>query len=300
MNVYADSMHSHTNQLMGSAAAHGHDRSEQERSVLAPRSMRNGLGIVMQRKLQDMADFSPSAQKASTFQAMADNSENVRNTAQWQVTPSMASSRLPVQRQVPEGDEEEKPVAETGSYTARGGDGTIYSKREHPRHSFQLGSKTRYEVFANYNPQYAGNRIISIFLSDGGHTNVEGVQLDHRRSWDDISDTMNRNNENPASLFKYTHWDAKMYYNDQPNLHPVLANLNAAAGANGVDNVSRLHYGLESGAGDLQTAWMNLQQTLSGMSPSIGESAVDPIWIRLNAITQNMNQLSEDLVKADW
>lgn len=217
-------------------------------------------------------------------------------------TPTHNYQQLTIQRAVPDSQVLEKPIPETGTYQARGGYNVIFDKNIHSRDRFHFGSKTRNEVFTNFNPQFVGNRIVNVRASNGEQMNVEAVQLDHRTSWDTISNTMHEHNlkNQHNDTWKYSLWDAKMYYNDQTNLHPAPAGLNAAAGAMGVDRVESLHYGLESVAGELQTAWMNLQQTLSAMSSSIGEHAVEPLWERLDSIKQSMNNLSSDIANTDW
>ena len=200
---------------------------------------------------------------------------------------------LTIQRAVPEtGDETEKPQAQTGSYKARGGEKFLYFKDRYPRSSFSFGSNTRFEVLSKYNPQMAGNTIISIKTVNGDHVNVEGVQLDHKVSWEKISAAMDKSNKSNNPL-DYTLYDAKMYYNDQDNLQPVLGALNASAGAQGV-RVSTGHSNFAEVQGIVQKSWMNLQSALIAVE-NIDLDSATQITEVLIQISRNMDDLVEEL-----
>ena len=163
--------------------------------------------------------------------------------------------------------EEPHPIAETGSYSPHADD-SIFRKNRNRRSQFKFGSKTRDEVLGKpeYHPRYIGTRVVSIIDSSGQYNNVEGIQLDHAQSWENIANIMDSHNIMVADgllATYYTVYDAKKYYNDQSNLHPVLGSLNASAGAVGValyryPNPNLAHY-----IGDLQTSWMNFQNYIS-------------------------------------
>jgi hypothetical protein len=129
--------------------------------------------------------------------------------------------------------------------------------------------------------------------------NVAGIQLDHQQSWDRIASTMTQHNLGQRrggvtdAQSYYTVWDAKMYYNDQPNLVPALGGLNAAAGARGVDLMPRIHYGLESTIGTLQTSWMNLQAGLTAVGDEMNESGVFEVAESLLAMARRMNEITD-------
>ena len=94
----------------------------------------------------------------------------------------------------------------------------------------------------------------------------------------------------------YTLWDAKMYYNDQQNLLPALAALNASGGTEGVGEVPRIHYGLESVQGTLQTSWMNLQAGLVAVGGGMSEEAVEEVATLMLKISSAMNDVTERLL----
>jgi len=149
-----------------------------------------------------------------------------------------------VQRAVPTvGNTVPKPIPNTGSYRARGGQRQIFSIADFPREVFNFGSNTRQEVLRRpeFNPQPPIGRVATITDITGQRVNVEGVQLDHNQSWHNIATAMQIHNQNlrqqgiqDINQF-YTYYDAKMYYNDISNLYPVLGAINAAAGAAGVE-----------------------------------------------------------------
>lgn len=219
-----------------------------------------------------------------------------------------------VQRAVPKNPGLPKPVAVTGSYKARGGKKTMYNKGKHIRSKFSFGSKTRAEVFKRYpHKKGLGNRIITVKdVGSGQMVNVEGIQLDHRTSWEDIATAMQNHNiklfiekkkaqksgkkQPPDNLF-YSLWDAKMYYNDITNLQPVLGALNAKAGAKGFRGVgARIHKGLQGMMGDIHVAWMNLQQGMSALGSELSWDAALEIGILLAKIRTAMNDTTERLL----
>ncbi len=191
----------------------------------------------------------------------------------------------------------ENPVT---NYAARGGGNVAFNMNTYPRSNFSFGAHTRNAVFLRYNPQYAGNRIISIRGSSGEQVNVEGVQLDHQVSWHNISTAMHNHNtglqQRWTNHIGYSLYDAKMYYNDTTNLIPALGGLNAAAGALGVNEQPRIHHGLETYQGHLQTAWMNLQAGLVAVGHGISEDNAVHIADLLHQITTRMNDTTERLL----
>ncbi len=203
-----------------------------------------------------------------------------------------------VQRVVPTENMTFKPVANTGSYMARGGQNVKFNQAVHTRKRFSFGTNTRYEVFRRFNPTMQGNRIISIRASNGEQVNVNGIQLDHQISWDRISSEMQRyNNTNPQN--PYTFWDAKMYYNDIDNLVPALGALNAAAGADGVGVETRLNENVEGAVGTVQHSWMHLQQVMAALNNGQGFTQVsdEELTNILLDINSSFANLAEKLLK---
>jgi len=205
-----------------------------------------------------------------------------------------------IQRVVPpNGDGKSKEVPNT-VYTARGGVNTPFSKEAFPRSKFSFGSKTRNAVFLRYNPQFVGDRIVSIRSSTGEQVNVEGVQLDHQTSWDSISTAMDAHNKKLGKSWNnktgYSLWDAKMYYNDIDNLVPALGSINASAGERGVNEMPRIHHGLEIYQGNIQTAWMNLQAGLVAVGEGISDENAVRIANLLSNVTREMNNVTEELL----
>jgi hypothetical protein len=190
-------------------------------------------------------------------------------------------------------------------YAPRGGERTEFDPKVHPRKTFSFGTNTRNKILSQpqFNPQFAGHRVISVRDSASGQqVNPEGVQLDHRVSWDNISKVMADHNAqlraqgkafDPATY--YTLKDAKLYYNDLENLHPALGALNASAGALGVQNVTRIHQGLEMYVGKVQAAWQNLQQGITSIGYLNEEEKAEVIAGRLHQIAHSMNELTETL-----
>ncbi|MBB6146535.1 hypothetical protein HNQ77_004514 [Silvibacterium bohemicum] len=190
-------------------------------------------------------------------------------------------------------------------YAPRGGERTEFEPKAHPRKTFSFGTNTRNRILSQpqFNPQFAGHRVISVRDSASGQqVNPEGVQLDHRVSWDTISKVMAEHNAqlhaqgkafDPATY--YTLKDAKLYYNDLENLHPALGALNASAGALGVQNVTKIHQGLEMYVGKVQAAWQNLQQGITSIGYLNEEEKAEGIAGRLHQIAHSMNELTEAL-----
>jgi hypothetical protein len=213
-----------------------------------------------------------------------------------------ALSNAPVQRKVPVGGETSKPEPQAGSYRARGGQTTVFDAEKHARSQFSFGTKTRTEVFQRYNPQKVGDRIVSIRAAHGEQVNVEGVQLDHQTSWDNIAAAMTAHNKAMKARKEkninqyYTLWDAKMYYSDQSNLVPALGALNASAGAKGVNAMGRIHYGLESAQGTLQTSWMNLQAGLTTVGGGMSDAAAEKVATLMLGMARAMNEATELLL----
>jgi len=214
---------------------------------------------------------------------------------------TQTSQRKPIiQRQVPpNGGGLSKEVPNT-QYTAIGGKNTPFFKDAFPRSKFSFGSKTRNAVFLRYNPQFVGDRIVSIRSSTGEQVNVEGIQLDHQTSWDSISTAMDDHNKKLGESWNnktgYTLWDAKMYYNDIDNLVPALGSINASAGERGVNEIPRIHHGLEIYQGNIQTAWMNLQAGLVAVGEGISDENAVRIAILLSNVTREMNNVTEELL----
>jgi hypothetical protein len=265
---------------------------QQAQGRVAPTmQMKSGVPINDDQGLEDEADVMGA--KATQLYSYGH--------VQLQPIDSIPSANQPIQRQVPKGGENTKPVPSTGTYVARGGKDVIYDSAKYPRSKFSFGTHAREEVFERYNPQRVGHRIISIRASSGEQVNVEGIQLDHQESWDRISKTMMDHNTQVIGSGKtdinayYTLWDAKMYYNDIANLVPALGGLNAAAGAAGVNEMPRIHYGLESTLGTIQTSWTNLQAGMTAVGQGMSKEAVDEMAVLLLGIARAMNDATERL-----
>ncbi len=209
-----------------------------------------------------------------------------------------------LQRAVPEqvGLPKPTPVVD---YSPRGGERTEFDPAVHPRKTFSFGTNTRNRILSQpqFNPQFVGNRVISVRDSASGQqVNPEGIQLDHSISWDTISKVMADHNAllrqqgkpfDPATY--YTLKDAKLYYNDLQNLHPVLGSLNASAGARGVQNLALIHQGLEMYMGKVQSAWQNLQQGIVSIGYLGEEEKATLLAAKLQEIAQRMDGLTEEL-----
>lgn len=162
--------------------------------------------------------------------------------------------RSVVQCRVPMNDDDKvkHPTPNTGTYKARRND-DIYSKEKYPRSKFFFGDYTRNEVLSKYPHSKIGNRIIAVRDDASGQmVNVEGVHLDHIFSWENIAKIMD-------DAKNFTVSEARMYYNDQDNLHPVLGGLNSFAGGNGVAVLETKYPQINAAIATTQTSWMNLQ-----------------------------------------
>jgi len=212
-----------------------------------------------------------------------------------------------LQRAVPTSIGLPKPQAETGSYVPRGGGSTEYDAATHPRSKFSFGSNTRDEVLRRpeFSPQIVGHNVISVVCEGSQQqVNVQGIQLDHSVSWDSISGVMMSHNRalhdgrqpfDPSRY--YTLHDAKQYYNDQPNLKPALAGLNASAGAAGVRAAGMINELLQPYVGQIQTSFMNLQQAL-GSGAGLGPEAaaeIEQVAIELANVRNSINEITDRL-----
>jgi hypothetical protein len=248
-------------------------------------------GLQAQQRLSGVMNQSASALALARY-AMLLNSGGPPKP---QLDAKDPSDREVVQRAVPQGHIAIKPVAEAGSYVARGGQNIPFNSAHHPRSQFSFGAHTRNAVFERYNPTMVGNRIVSIRAHNGEQVNVEGVQLDHQVSWANISATMDANNQSLIRPFDYSLWDAKMYYNDLGNLVPALGALNAAAGVQGVGEVPRIHGGLELSTSRIQLSWMNLQAGLTSTGVGMSEDAVERVATLLFGVAHEMDRITEQL-----
>lgn len=209
-----------------------------------------------------------------------------------------------IQREVPTDPlQEPHPIAETGSYNARNNE-TPYNSGQHPRKLFSFGSKTRDEVLGRpeFCPKKIGNRVVAVIDPNGQSVNVEGVQLDHSTSWDSISQTMNRHNElvqRGEIDTCYTLYEARMYYNDQKNLHPVLAGLNASAGSVGVAINIYQNPNIANYIGELQTSWMNFQNFIASGIIESGGKAENEIIGKLIEIKQHLDAMIDVNIDGD-
>ena len=260
------------------------------------------------RELHNLADAHSVTQMKSDVKqgfGFVDNRQQTKQLRHLQsVSDKMSAQslqrKLIVQRQVPpqaNGAYKENPNTD---YVAIGGKDTPFYKDKFPRSKFSFGSKTRNAVFLRYNPQFVGNRIVSIRSSTGEQVNVEGIQLDHQVSWDTISNYMDAHNRKLGGGWNNKHgyslWDAKMYYNDINNLVPALGAINASAGELGVNEIPRIHRGLEIYQGNIQSAWMNLQAGLVAVGHGISDENAERIANLLNGITKEMNDVTEELL----
>lgn len=198
-----------------------------------------------------------------------------------------------IQRDVPKNPGLPLPIPETGRYRAIGGKNEIYNSKKHPRSRFKFGIHTREDVFSMYPHTRIGNRIITVRDdASGQQVNVEGIQLDHIQSWDNISQIMDNHNQNKLTPH-YTLYDAKMYYNDISNLHPVLGGLNAAAGNAGVQKIQNRNEIIDQQIAEIQLHWMNLQNYITAyyeenlLSNSDGKNLYD-LWKILEELKNNM------------
>ena len=178
-----------------------------------------------------------------------------------------------IQREVPKDPKSSPPIPETGRYRAIKGRDKIYDPSTHTRDKFSFGKHTREDVFEKRQHVRIGNEIVAI-IDDGScqMVSVTGIQLDHIHSWENISNCMYEHNflkyyddryRNDDSFRYYNFWDAKMYYNDITNLHPVSGSFNAAAGINGVPEPIKRNEVVDSLLVQIQASWMNLQNFIT-------------------------------------
>ncbi|MFZ1025391.1 MAG: DUF4157 domain-containing protein [Limnoraphis robusta] len=218
------------------------------------------------------------------------------NTEDQRKTTSVLFPKTKIfQRQVPRyGTETSKPIPETGSYKARGGQNEIFNKGIHLRKFFSFGSKTRLEVLSKSNLQKVGNLPVTARTGIGVQMNVEGIQLDHEYSWDNITNAMQNNNANSNRTFDYTLWDAKMYYNDQSNLIPQPAGVNAAAGAQGVRRIQEIHAYIAEEIGRVSRAWLNYQAGITAIAQGdLDEETKIKLVEQLFQIRQQMERTTD-------
>ncbi|WP_298920247.1 DUF4157 domain-containing protein [uncultured Nostoc sp.] len=204
-----------------------------------------------------------------------------------------------VQRAVPKGGETAKPIAETAGYVARGGQNVQFNSNAHKRKDFSFGTKTRDAVFQKYNPTYQGNKIVTVRASHGEQVSVTGIQLDHQTSWDMITNAMENKNKDQNGQFKYSFWDAKMYYNDVTNLVPAQGSINAAAGAQGVHMEQRGNSVIEATLGTVGQSWIHLQSVLNAIKNGTQTAMIsdDEFVHSLLEISTQMGELAEDLIR---
>lgn len=191
-----------------------------------------------------------------------------------------------------------KPEPETGAYRATGGRGTLYNSDDYPRSTFKFGTNTRFQVLSRreFNPQYnAAGQITSVRAANGRQVEPEGVQLDHKISWHNIAAAMDAQNAaGPPPQLRYSLWDARMYYNDQPNLHPVLAAHNAAAGAAGVAPAIPLRARIGASVGRVTTAWHGFQDGLNAVEPDLDAAEARTISARLDHIAHGIEIATDE------
>ncbi|MDM8309031.1 hypothetical protein [Phocaeicola barnesiae] len=227
------------------------------------------------------------------------NKEKVSHTISSSERKRLNTINMTIQRQVPtDPDEEPHPAPATGSYVARQNQNP-FDKNIHKRSMFSFGSRTRDEVFSRpeFNPQIVGNHVVAIQDSSGQFSNVEGIQLDHKESWENIADTMHSHNEKVnkgEQKTYYTVYEARMYYNDQPNLHPVLGALNASAGSMGVALIKYPNPNIAPYIGELQTSWMNFQNYIASGIIESGGQAETEIISRLLYIKNQLDSIIEE------
>jgi len=189
------------------------------------------------------------------------------------------------QRAVPKNANLPKPAASAGTYLAIGGEKAAFDPAKHPRRQFDFGSKTRSEVLKQHvRVEAADGTVESVRVVTGTHENVGGVQLDHIYSWANIAKNMNGRNKAVAaktagnSTDWYSLWDAKMYYNDQTNLQPVLGSANASAGAGGVKAAPKIKDKFALEIANIHSNFMWLQRATNkvGKKPgAVKEAAID-------------------------
>lgn len=188
-----------------------------------------------------------------------------------------------------------KNTANVGDYRPRGKRERFTKDKYGARGYFKFGKNTRDDVFKHCGCIFVGKRIVSVFV-DGKLQNVEGVQLDHTISWSCIVDRMDQYNTTfNYTKDPYTLWDARMYYNDQDNLKPALAGINASAGEHGVSDNFISHPNLNDYLARLQLEYMNLQQGISAMKIAEDEEL---IAIKLSAASRALRDATDCLFRS--
>lgn len=228
------------------------------------------------------------------------HNEKVSRTLPSSERKGLNTINMNIQRQVPTNpNKEPHPKPETGSYMAHSDD-TIFDKNIHKRSMFHFGSKTRDEVLSKeeFNPQIVGRHVVAIQDSTGQSNNVEGIQLDHKVSWENIAETMHTHNDmvNSGEIETYyTLHEARMYYNDQSNLHPVLGALNASAGSMGVALTQYPNPRIAPHIGEFETSWMNFQNYIaSGIIESGGQAEM-----KIINMLKNIKSKLDNIVERD-
>ena len=206
-----------------------------------------------------------------------------------------------LQRAVPkDGKENKKPIPETGNYTSKASEREVFDNSKHPRSAMGgFSSAFRLDVLKKYILEMPGNQPLSVRTASGVQANVEGVQLDHQISWAKISEAMQARNNQAKKYggWKYSLWDARMYYHDITNLVPELGNINAAAGTSGVRVNPSINEHIANAIGTVQSRWQNLQAgiTAVGKEDNLTEQRVTEIVLRLLGLGQMMNQFTDEL-----
>lgn len=197
---------------------------------------------------------------------------------------SVASSDVS-QRAVPTATGQPHPVPETGSYQATpGAKNVTYNSKDYPRSKFSFGKYTRNEVLAKYPHSKVGNRIVAVQdQSSGQMVNVEGIHLDHKVSWDSMSAIMNSDKN-------YSLYEARMYYNDQSNLHPTLGGLNSGAGNSGIQVLEQKYPQVNAKIAGIQTSWMNLQNYIAAKWQETGGDDVEGLMTYLTSIEEKLDE----------
>jgi hypothetical protein len=216
----------------------------------------------------------PAAPTSPAGNATAPLAQSLNSSPRVVAQRALAAQLNVAQRAVPRNNGLPKPVAETGNYAANNdAENVAFWTADYPRSRFDFGVGTRNAVLARYHPTYRQGSIESVRVVTGSQENVRGVQIDHRYSWANIAFNMNSRNTQALAAMDagdavddadwYSLWDARMYYNDLPNLQPVLASDNAAAGAFGVVAAPAIHDALATAVADTHSRWMALQRDVN-------------------------------------
>lgn len=177
------------------------------------------------------------------------------------------------------------PEPDSGSYKATpSAKHTRYNSKDYPRSKFSFGKYTRNEVLAKYPHSKIGNRIVSVQDQGSGQmVNVEGIHLDHKVSWDIMSGIMNQDNN-------YSLYEARMYYNDQSNLHPTLGGLNSGAGSSSIQALEQKYPEVNAKIAGIQTSWMNLQNYITAKWQETGGTDVEGLMSYLTSIEDKLDE----------